>query len=145
MKQRSYFLNTALAVVLGLALAAAVLLRSFAPAVILPELNIPNLVLLSLIVLLAEYYFAPGAKRCYVCIALFAVLSFGLLPVAGGFVAPAQCWKLALVGGGVFTLITWIFSSMSDRLSSGPSAKAAPVISAVGLYLAAQAFSGILL
>ena len=34
---------------------------------------------------------------------------------------------------------------MMERLSSGPVAKAAPVLSALGLYLAAQCFAGIIL
>lgn len=145
MKDRSYFLNTALALVLALAMAAVVLFRTFAPAVILPELNIPNMVLLSLIALLAEYYVAPGTKGCYVCITLFAALSFGLLPAAAGYVPFAECWKTAVIGGITFALTTWVFRSMADRLSTGPNAKAAPIITAFGLYLATQAFTGILL
>jgi len=49
------------------------------------------------------------------------------------------------VGGVVFTVTAWLFTSIQDRLSSGPACKAAPVVSAFGLYLAAQAFTGILL
>ena len=45
----------------------------------------------------------------------------------------------------IFTVITWLYTTMLDRLSSGPVAKAAPVISALGLYLAVQCFAGILL
>ena len=50
---------------------------------------------------------------------------------------------LAILGAVVFTAVTWLFSSMMDRLSSGPAAKLAPVMSALGLYLAAQCFMGI--
>lgn len=56
-----------------------------------------------------------------------------------------ECWKLALVGGIVFTAVTWLFSSMVNRLASGAQAKAAPLLSALGLYLAVQCFAGILL
>jgi hypothetical protein len=45
----------------------------------------------------------------------------------------------------VFTLVTWLFSSMTDRLSTGPAAKAAPVFSALGLYLASQVLMGMIL
>ncbi len=145
MKQKTYFLNLMLVVVLTLAMAAMVLLRTFGPAMVLPKWSIPNMVLLSLVALLLDHYLAPGACRCYICIPLFAVLSFGILPLAAGVVSLAQCWKIALIGGAVFTLVTWLFSSIQDRLSTGPSAKLAPVISAFGLYLAFQAFAGILL
>ena len=52
MKNKTYILNTLLTAVLGIALLAAVLVRTFVPAIIIPQLDIPNMVLLSL---------APGA------------------------------------------------------------------------------------
>jgi len=145
MKEKQYFLNTALAAVLGVALMAAVFVRTFAPSVIIPKLDIPSMVLISLAALLVDHYGARGAKRCYICIPLFAAITFGLLPFAASFVAGMEALKLAIVGGVVFTATTWLFSSMQQRLSSGPAAKAAPVFSALGLYLAAQCFAGILL
>ena len=144
MKENKYFLNTALALVLGLALTAAVLVRTFAPAVIIPELNGVNMVLLSLIALVLDHYAAPNAKRCWVCIALLSALTFGLLPFAACFVGAADAAMLALKGGAVFTVTAWLFTSIQDRLSSGPAAKAAPLFSALGLYLAAQCLMGII-
>ena len=44
MKSKTYMLNTLLGVVLGVALLATVLVRTFAPAVILPAPDVPNLV-----------------------------------------------------------------------------------------------------
>jgi hypothetical protein len=145
MKEKTYVLPVILALVLTLAMLAVVLLQTFAPAVILPVMNIPNLAGLSLIVLLLEHYLAPKAGRCYICVALFSLLSFGVLPLAAGFVAGAQVWKSAFVGCGLFTLVTWLFDSIVDRLSTGNKAKLAPLISAFGLYLAFQGFAGILL
>ena len=145
MKKNPYILNTLLALVLALVLIAAVLVRTFAPNVIIPSLNIPNMVLLSLVALLADHYLAPGAKRCYVCIPVFSAVTFGLLPWAAAFVSPLEALKLALVGCAVFTLITWLYSSIQDRLSSGPAAKAAPLLSALGLYLAFQCLTGMIL
>lgn len=142
MKNKTYTLNTILAVVLCLSLLVCVLVRTFAPNVILPALDVPNMVLISLLALLADHYLAPGAKRCYICIPVFAVLTFGLLPFAACFVGAWEAVKLGILGGVVFTTTTWLFSSMTDRLSSGPNAKAAPVISAFGLYLAAQVLMG---
>lgn len=144
MKNKTYFLNTMLTAVLGAVLFAAVLVRTFAPAIILPQLDIPNMVLLSLMALLLDHYLAPGAKRCYICIPVFSAIAFGLLPFAACFVGALDAVKLAVLGCAVFTATTWLFSSMEDRLSSGPGAKAAPVVSAVGLYLAAQCFMGII-
>ena len=145
MKENKFFLNTALAAVVGLALLVCVLLRAFAPAVILPRLNIPNLVLLSLAALLPDHYLAKHAKRNWLWIPVLSALTFGLLPFAAFFAGILEAGKLALIGGVVFTVCAWIFTSVQERLSSGPAAKAAPVLSALGLYLAAQCFAGILL
>lgn len=145
MKNRSYVLNTALAVVMTVALTICIFLRTFCPWVIIPVLNIPNMALLSLIALLADYYLARGAKRCYLCTFLFSGIIFGILPYVSGFAAGWAVLKLALVGGAVFTLLTFLFSSVQERLSSGPNAKAAPLLSAFGLYLAFQIFANIIL
>ncbi|MBR4308296.1 MAG: hypothetical protein IKT58_01740 [Oscillospiraceae bacterium] len=145
MKETRYFLNIALAAVLSVALLGELLLRYFAPAVVLPELNIPNMVALSMLALLLEFYMAPKGKDCYMCIVIFSALSFGFLPVASGYCALARCWKFAAVGAVVFTACTWVFRSMTDRLSTGPVAKAAPIISAFGIYLASQGFQGMIL
>ena len=140
-----YLLNTLLAAVLGLVLLAAILVRTFAPIIIIPELTISNLVLISLIVLLLDHYVAPDTKRCYICVPVFSAITFGLLPFAACFVGAGEALKLAIFGAVVFTAVTWLFSSMTDRLSTGPAAKLAPVFSALGLYLAAQCFMGMFL
>ncbi|MBR6825266.1 MAG: hypothetical protein IKM59_01830 [Oscillospiraceae bacterium] len=145
MKEKTYILPMLLGVVLILAMVAAVLVKTFAPAVVLPPMNIPNLAGLSLIVLLMEHYFAPKAGRCYICVFAFSLLAFGLLPAAAGYIHTQYCLKLALVGSILFTLLTCLFDSIVDRLSTGPKAKLAPLIGAFGLYLAFQAFAGILL
>ena len=131
MNKKTYTLNTLLAV------------RTFAPRMILPLPDVPNLVLISLAALLADQYLAPGAKRCYICIPVFSAITFGLLPFAACFVGAGEALKLAVLGAVVFTAVTWLFSSMTDRLSSGPAAKLAPVLSALGLYLASQCFMGL--
>ena len=143
MKNKTYILNTLLAAVLGIALLIAEFVRAFAPAVIIPELSVTNMVLLSLIALVLDHYLAPGAERCYICVPVFSAVTFGLLSWAAGFAAPLEAVQLAITGGIVFTAVTWLYSSIQDRLSSGPAAKAAPILSALGLYLAAQALMGI--
>ena len=142
MNKKTYTLNTVLAIVLGVFGLAAVLVRTFAPRMILPQLDIPNMVLISLVALLIDHYAAPEADRCYICVGIFSAVTFGLLPFAACMVGGMEALKLAVLGGIVFTATTWLFTSMADRLSTGPAAKAAPVISAMGLYLAAQCLMG---
>ena len=145
MKNKTYFLNTMLTAVVGAALFVCVLVRTFAPIVIIPELDIPNMVLLSLVALLLDHYLAPEAKRCYICIPVFSGIVFGLLPFAACFVGALEAVKLGVVGALVFTVTTYLYTSIQDRLSTGPAAKAAAIFSAVSLYLASQCFMGILL
>ena len=142
MKNKTYMLNTFLAAILGIYLLIAVMIRTFCPIIILPEANIPNLVLLSLIALVLDHYLIPDSQRCYICIPVFSAVSFGLLPFAACFVSGADALKLAVLGGVVFTVTTWLFTSIQDRLSSGPAAKASAFFSAVSLYMAAQCFAG---
>jgi hypothetical protein len=145
MKNKTYILNTFLTAVLGVYLLIAVIIRTFCPQIILPKANIPNLVLISLIALVLEHYLVPEAKRCYICVAVFSALAFGILPYAAAFTTPLESVKLAVVGGVVFTVTTWLFTTIQDRLSSGPAAKASAFFSAVSLYMAAQCFIGMIL
>ena len=143
MKNKTYTLNTVLTAVLTAVLAVMVVLRTFAPQIILPIFDIPTLTAISLAALVLDHYLAPNAKRCWICIPLFAALSFGILPWAAGMVAVKYLLGLALTGAVVFTVCTFVFTSIQDRLSSGPAAKLAPIMSAFGIWLAVQAFAGI--
>ena len=143
MKNKTYTLNAVLVAVLAVVLMTMLLLRTFAPNVILAVFDIPTLTAISLAALLVDHYLAKGAKRCYICIPVFAALTFGILPLAAGLVAAKSILGLALTGAVIFTLCTFVFTSIQDRLSSGPAAKLAPVMSALGIWLAVQAFAGI--
>ena len=143
MKNKTYTLSTLLSVVLGTVLLAMMLLRAFAPNIILPIFDIPTLTAISLAALVLDHYVAPGAKRCWICIPVFAALSFAILPFAAGLVALKYVLGLALTGAVVFSLCTFVFTSVLDRLSSGPVARLAPIMSALGIWLAVQAFAGI--
>ncbi len=145
MKNKTYTLNLLLTAVLGIILLAAILVRTFAPTTIIPKLDIPTMVLIALIALVLDHYLAPGVKRCYLCVAILSALAFGLLPYTACFVGLWDALKLGLIGGITFTVTTWLYTSAQDRLSSGPAAKAAPVLSALGLYLATQCFAGMIL
>ncbi len=145
MKEKKFVLNTILAAVLFVAMAVMMLIRVYNPAGVLPKLDIPNMALLSLVVLLADYYICPKAERCYICIPVLSFLTFALLPLMAGFSCQHDFWKIGLVGSAVFTLLTWLFSSIVSRIGSGVKAPAAPILSALGLYLAVQGFAGIFL
>lgn len=139
---KKYMLSTFLAAVFTLALLAMAIARAMTPVLIFPGFGIPNLVLISLIALVLDHYIVKDAERCYICIPVFAFLTFAVLPLAAGFAAPGEVLALGIKGCIVFTATTWLFTSMADRISTGPQAKLAPVMSAMGLYLASQCFMG---
>ena len=145
MKNNKYFLNTILAVVVFVACAIALLVRVWLPAAVIPVLNIPNMVLLSVIALLLEHFLTMGNPRCYICIPVFGVLTFGILPLMAGFACQHTFWKFGLVGGVVFTITTFLFTSAQERLLTCPKAKAAIVVTSIGIWLASQCFAGIIL
>ena len=145
MKNNKYLLSTILAIVVFIACAIALLVRVWLPAAIIPELNIPNMVALSVIALLIEHFLTKGNPRCYICIPVFGALVFGVLPLMAGFACQHDFWKFGLVGAVVFTAATFLFTSAQDRLLSGPKAGAAMTITAIGIWLASQCFAGIIL
>ena len=145
MKKNMFLLPTLLVAVLFVALLAGMLLQIFIPAIILPPLNIPNMGLLSVIALLLEHFLSKDSPRCYVCILLFGVAAFGALPLMAGFACVHDFWKYGVIGGITFTVTAFLFTSATQRLRTGPKAPAAAVLTALGIYLAAQCFAGILL
>ena len=143
MKNKTYTLRTVLIAVLTAVLAVMAVLRAFSPQIILPIFDIPTVTAISLVALVLDHYLARDAKRCWICIPIFAALSFGILPFAAGMVALSSTLGLALTGAAIFTVCTFVFTSVQDRLSSGPAARLAPIMSALGIWLAVQAFAGI--
>lgn len=145
MKEKNFLFETLLAAAVGVALLVCMLLRTFSPAIVLPKLDIPNMALLILAALLGDHYLAKGGKRCYVCVGVLSALVFGLLPVMAGLAVWADALMLGLIGGIAAVALVWLFTWAQDRLATGPAAKAAPILTALGLYLAVQCFAGILL
>ena len=145
MKNKTYTLSTVLIAVLTAVLAVMAALRAFSPQIILPIFDIPTVTAISLAALVLDHYLAPGAKRNWLAVAVFSFLSFGILPWAAMLVPMVDLdalW-LGLTGCVIFTLCTFVFTSVQDRLSTGPAARFAPIMSALGIWLAVQAFAGI--
>ncbi len=133
-------LGSFLAAVTGSVLLIALFVRTFLPRAILPRLDLPAMVLLCLVALLLDFYIAKVSTRNYLLLALYGALIFGLLPFAASFTAPLIAIRLALVGGVVFPVVTFLFDITMGRLNGSFFA---PVYCTLGLYLAAQAFMGI--
>lgn len=145
MLMKKYLVNTFLVAVVFCLLTIMLVLRVFAPAANLPTLDIPTMCALSLGALVLEYYVAGKQSRCYGVNILLGTVTFGLLPLMAGFTCIHQVWKFFVAGGAVFAVTLLLYDSITLRLSSGPKAKAAALISALALYLTSQIFSGMFL
>ena len=145
MKNNQYLLSTILTAVVFVACVIAMVIRICLPAAVLPAMNIPTMVALSVVALLIEHFLTKGNPRCYICIPVFGALAFGILPLMAGCACQHTFWKFGLVGAVVFTITTFLFTSAQDRLITGPKAKAAIVVTAIGIWLASQCFAGIIL
>lgn len=143
MKENHLLGNTLLAAAVGVACLSAVLMRTFAPAVILPELDLPMLALLSLIALTAECYLAPGQDRPWAMAVLLGGATFALLPWCAGLAEGETLWKLFVAGAAVYGGGAFLYGSMSRRLTATPAGRLAPAVSAFVLFLACQSFAGL--
>ena len=145
MKKNIVLLPTLLVVTVAVAAAAAILVQVWLPAAILPTLNIPHMVVLSVIALFFEHLFIGRTKRHYAVVAVFGALAFGVLPLGAGFACVHTFWKFGVIGAVVFTVVTFLFTSAVQRLASGKRAVAATLMLSIGICLAAQCFAGILI
>ncbi len=144
MKKKCDLLGILLAIITGVALLAAMVVRAYFPQIIIPQLNSLTIIILSLAALVLDYYITKGERRIYPLLPLYGVIIFGLLPWLACFVTPLTAVKNAIIGVVALTVVTFLFDSMMKRLKTSPATKVAPIISAFGLYLAAQCLMGII-
>lgn len=142
---RAYMRNVLLAVVLAAVLIVMLLVETFSPASILPPVNIPNLIGLCALVLMLDCWLNPDGEEEILWSGAMAFVTFFLLGWASGMDLGAPVWKIALVGAVVFGGMAWLFRSIAERIRSGRCGNAALVVTAFGLFLAGQCFTGIIL
>ena len=135
-------LSLILVVTLFISLLTLVLIRTFAPFVILPKFDVSNIAILSLIALVINHYLNDEDINFYSI--GFAFVAFGILPFASGFVSLVDALLLALKGGITFTVLMFIFSSIQDRLTINGKKWFTPLITAFMLFLVVQFLIGII-
>lgn len=145
MKKNILSLNSLLAIVLAAGLLIGIVWRAFQPNVVLHPLNIPAIAGIVLIALLFEFYLVPAEerKRSYIAQTLLAAVTFGILPWAAD--CPAAGWVMAVCGGIVFLVLTWIFDAAAKRVDATTDSRGVMVPTAFVLYLACQCFMGMIL
>ena len=143
MMKNTYRLNTFLAVVAGLVFLGYLAEQAFAPAAILPPLDLMLISAISLVALVLERYSGPRTEERNWLV--LSVVTFALLPLAAGLLTGQALLRFALVGCAAFLVLTFLFTAICDRLASGTASKIAPLLSAGILFLAVQGCSSLFL
>ncbi len=141
---KRYALNGLLCILWGLMLALGIVWRTFVPSAVLPGVDIPMLMTVSLGSLLLERWLVPKPVRDWPAMGVLAAVTFGLLPLCGGMTGGGEALKLAAAGGGVFLICCGLFDSMAQRIGSGKAFMAAHAVHAFLLFLAGQGFANII-
>ena len=144
--KNTYRLNTFLAAVAGLVFLGYLTEHAFAPAAILPPLDLMLVSGISLVALILEHYSGkPVEGRCWPVTALLSALTFVLLPLAAGLMSGQELLRFALVSWAAFMVLTFLFTAICQRLASSPASKIAPLLSAGVLFLAVHGCSRLFL
>lgn len=136
-----------LAAVVGLACLGLSVGGALAPMAILPKLDLPLMLGLSLIALTLDGYLGAGSKLSWPALLANAALggiAFGLLPWCAGAAGGTPAWVLGLAGGAVFGTASLLYTAALERIATGPKAPLAPAGTALMLFLAGQCLSGLL-
>ena len=136
-----------LAAVVGLACLGLSVGGALAPMAILPKLDLPLMLGLSLIALTLDGYLGAGSKLSWPALLANAALggiAFGLLPWCAGAAGGTPAWVLGLAGGAVFGTASLLYTAALERIATGPKAPLAPAGAALRLFLAGQCLSGLL-
>ena len=141
MKKSVLTLPLTLTALLTVWMLAAVAVHTLWPQMILPRLDITAVVLLCVLALVLGCYLSPRADYHYPYLAALGAVHFGLLPVAAAYVPWQSGVLLGAAGGLTLPLSAAVFAAARQRL---PAAPLMPLGCAVCLYLAAQAFRGVL-
>lgn len=135
-----------LAVVAGLACLVLALAGTLAPMAILPKLDLPLMLGLSLIALTLEAYWGR-TELSWPALAANTVLGgavFALLPWCAGVTGGVPAPVLGLSGAAVFGVAALLHAAAMERIATGPKAPLAPAGAALMLYLAGQCLNGLL-
>ena len=143
MRKNPYLINILLAGILAAVSLGFLIARLVLPMVVLPAWNLPNLIILCVLALVADAYLAEGDQGCWAVKAVLAGITIALLPVAAGLVQASEIWTLLIAGILVFLGCERMFHSILDRLSSGPAGKLAPVSAGLTMCLMGQIFCAI--
>lgn len=141
---RRYVKSIIYIVIVTIASLVALVAHSFFPDIMFPSVSIPMIVLFAALSEMLSFYLKINDDGCPFVSALFASVATVVLPLLARVDFKQSVWIVLLVSYAVYLLVDIIYSSISDRMKSGPKAIFAPAVNCLMLYLASEAFMGIL-
>ena len=145
MRKNPYLINILLAGILAAISLGFLIARLVLPMVVLPAWNLPNLIILCMLALVADAYLSENVQGCWVLKGILAGITIALLPVAAGLIPASEGWTLLIAGTLVFMGCERMFHFAVDRLRSGPAGKLAPLSAGLTMCLMGQIFCGMVL
>lgn len=120
------------------------IIRALSPAAVLPQIDLPALVLLTLPSLVFEFYRTKEAFRLGLPGVIHAGLVFTLLPLCAGLSLPLPVWLMFPVSMAAFGATALLYSLLERRMLAAPHSPIAPAMNAFVLFLAAQCLLGLI-
>lgn len=145
MKKQTLLSNIILSILVGIACLTAMLLQTFSPSVILPEIDIPLLAGLSTLAMIAAACIKESLNFPSVASVIFAALSFSFLPFCANLISAHEMPRLFLNGIFVFAIVNLCLASIAKRLPKNSGFRFTFVLNGLLFLLATQVFSGLLL
>lgn len=142
MKKNAYLVNLMHVAAVFLYCAVCLLIRAFAPAVILPRWDFSVLMILSLLPLVITRYLDADASGNWIAMILLGGVTFTVLPLCAGLTFDTPAWKLLLLGTAVFGVTKFLYSCTEKCTAKGCLRHISPVVNALLLFLAGQCIEG---
>lgn len=141
---KSYFKNILFTVFMTVICLIVLVIRTFFPDIMLPHISIPMLVLFAVLPQIAVYYLKVRDDGRWYIAAVLGGLTFMVLPLAAGIAGDMHFYTLFIAGTLVYAIVDFIYTSMAKRMRGGAWSVTAPAVNGLILFLASQAFMGLL-
>lgn len=129
--------------IITIASLVALVSNSFFPDIMFPSISIPMLVLFAALAQMLAFYLRIDDEGCPFLSAMFASIATVTLPLLARVEFKHSIWIMFIVSYAVYVAVDFIYSSIADRMKSGPKAILAPAVNCLLLFLASEAFMGL--
>lgn len=141
---KSYFKNIVFTIELLIISLVVLLVRTFFPDIMFPHISIPMMVLFVAIAEIVVYYTKVKDDGKWYFSAILGGIAFSVLPYAAGIAGDKSFVVLFIVGTIVYGIVDFIYLWMAKRMKGGASSLTAPAVNGLILFLASQAFMGMI-